>query len=241
MLLCALETGCWVGSPLRRRLNGTWPSWCCSRPLEEAIARCYLNQAPLSAVGVRIASPRATRRLAACALGALGCAIQGEILLDDAAIPLPAEAGTYRLFIATFVGSVETRRAELAVDIRGPRDECGVCGGGGASCMGCDGQINSGAVFDRCGKCAVPGTADFNACVDCSGEVDGVDSEDICGVCGGDGTSCLDCFDTPFGTARPDSCGECGGNDATCIGSYSLEAVLSSKGLCAGDKVAVRG
>ena len=172
--------------------------------------------------------------------GCAGCAIQGEILLDDAAIPLPAEAGTYRLFIATFVGSVETRRAELAVDIRGPRDECGVCGGGGASCMGCDGQINSGAVFDRCGKCAVPGTADFNACVDCSGEVDGVDSEDICGVCGGDGTSCLDCFDTPFGTARPDSCGECGGNDATCIGSYSLEAVLSSKGLCAGDKVAVR-
>jgi hypothetical protein len=98
--------------------------------------------------------------------GCAGCAIQGEILLDDAAIPLPAEAGTYRLFIATVVGSVETRRAELAVDIRGPRDECGVCGGGGASCMGCDGQINSGAVFDRCGKCAVPGTADFNACGD---------------------------------------------------------------------------
>lgn len=32
-------------------------------------------------------------------------------------------------------------------------DQCGVCGGDGSSCLGCDGVVNSGAVNDVCGVC----------------------------------------------------------------------------------------
>eukprot|EP01062_Namystynia_karyoxenos_P003747 TRINITY_DN11331_c0_g5_i2.p1 TRINITY_DN11331_c0_g5~~TRINITY_DN11331_c0_g5_i2.p1 ORF type:complete len:3357 (+),score=904.29 TRINITY_DN11331_c0_g5_i2:7868-17938(+) len=33
------------------------------------------------------------------------------------------------------------------------RDACGICGGDGRSCSGCDGQLGSGAVLDPCGVC----------------------------------------------------------------------------------------
>ena len=36
-------------------------------------------------------------------------------------------------------------------------DICDVCGGDGKSCRGCDGQPNSGKIWNRCGKCAMPG------------------------------------------------------------------------------------
>ena len=35
-------------------------------------------------------------------------------------------------------------------------DVCGVCGGDNKSCLGCDGQPNSGKIWNRCGKCALP-------------------------------------------------------------------------------------
>ena len=35
-------------------------------------------------------------------------------------------------------------------------DICGVCGGDGKTCLGCDGQPNSGKIWNRCGKCALP-------------------------------------------------------------------------------------
>lgn len=41
--------------------------------------------------------------------------------------------------------------------------------------------------------------------------------EDMCGVCGGDGTSCLDCFGVPFGGATVDECGVCDGDSTTCL------------------------
>jgi len=37
-------------------------------------------------------------------------------------------------------------------------DACGLCGGDGTSCAGCDGVPNSGLVFDRCGVCGGDGT-----------------------------------------------------------------------------------
>jgi len=69
---------------------------------------------------------------------------------------------------------------------------CGAClcpaGWGGADCnsrQGCDGVIGSGLVFD------------------------------VCGVCGGNGTSCLGCNGVPFGP-KNDSCGVCGGDGSEC-------------------------
>lgn len=40
---------------------------------------------------------------------------------------------------------------------------------------------------------------------------------DICGVCGGNGTSCLDCAGVPFGSAADDRCGVCNGDGMSCL------------------------
>ena len=41
-------------------------------------------------------------------------------------------------------------------------DECGVCGGNGTTCKGCDGKANSGKVLDACGECLNPDEPSFN-------------------------------------------------------------------------------
>ena len=41
-------------------------------------------------------------------------------------------------------------------------DVCGVCGGDGTSCRGCDGIANSGKVVDACGECLLPDETSFN-------------------------------------------------------------------------------
>jgi hypothetical protein len=38
---------------------------------------------------------------------------------------------------------------------------------------------------------------------------------DICGICGGNGTSCIGCDGIPFGKIY-DACGICGGDGSTC-------------------------
>ena len=43
------------------------------------------------------------------------------------------------------------------------KDACGVCGGSGTSCQGCDGVANSGKVRDFCGSCLLPTDANFNS------------------------------------------------------------------------------
>lgn len=53
---------------------------------------------------------------------------------------------------------------------------------------------------------------------------------DICGICGGDGTSCLDCAGTPKGDATIDACGVCGGPG---IGECGCD--LTIKKDCAGE------
>jgi hypothetical protein len=63
-------------------------------------------------------------------------------------------------------------------------DACGVCGGDGSSCAGCDGVPNSGRRYDLCGVC---GGDDAR---DCAGVACGSSRNDACGVCNGDGTSC---------------------------------------------------
>ena len=92
-------------------------------------------------------------------------------------------------------------------------DECGVCGGTGESCRGCDGQLFSDKVVDACGVC----DGDNSSCIDCLGVVNGNATLDACGVCNGDSSTCLDCMGVPNGGAVVDECGVCGG-DNSCVG-----------------------
>lgn len=127
----------------------------------------------------------------------------------------------------------------IPLTVQGVRDVCGVCGGDGMSCVGCDGVAFSNAVIDQCGNCTVPGTPSHNKCLGCDGKVGGTRVEDVCGVCGGNGLSCLDCKGVPNGDAELDSCGECGGSDDSCDGSYSLSTGHSQQSVCAGNSVQV--
>ena len=56
-------------------------------------------------------------------------------------------------------------------------DGCGVCGGHGSSCAGCDKVPNSGKVVDLCGVCGGSGISSDKC--NCAGDV-----LDECGVCG---------------------------------------------------------
>jgi len=88
-------------------------------------------------------------------------------------------------------------------------DACGVCGGDGSTCMGCDGVANSGneldlcgvcggtGSFDKCGKCLPAGDVFRNqSCMGCDGVANSGKKLDACGVCGGDGSTdlCGNCF-----------------------------------------------
>jgi len=65
-------------------------------------------------------------------------------------------------------------------------DACGVSGGDGSSCAGCDNIPNSGLSDDACGICG----GDGSTCAGCDNIPNSGLSLDICGVCGGDGSSC---------------------------------------------------
>jgi len=65
-------------------------------------------------------------------------------------------------------------------------DACGVSGGDGSSCAGCDNIPNSGLSDDACGIC----DGDGSSCAGCDNIPNSGLSLDICGVCGGDGSSC---------------------------------------------------
>jgi len=65
-----------------------------------------------------------------------------------------------------------------AVEFSPPADVCGVCGGNGSQCAGCDGEPFSGIHWDECGVCG-----GNNECQDCAGEVDGPHRLDLCGNC----------------------------------------------------------
>jgi len=93
-------------------------------------------------------------------------------------------------------GLVEWKVYQIA-DPALPDDVCGVPGGDGTSCLGCDGVPNSELEFDVCGVCGGDGTG----CDGCDGVAGSGAVEDECGVCGGDGSSCAptgspgdDCF-----------------------------------------------
>jgi hypothetical protein len=92
------------------------------------------------------------------------------------------------------------------------RDACGVCGGRGETCRGCDGVANSRYRYNACGECAPP-DAPLTCISGCDTRPFAVYKEfDRCGVCGGN-NACVDCLGVPHGDARYDRCDVCGGDD----------------------------
>ena len=71
------------------------------------------------------------------------------------------------------------------------KDQCGVCGGDGTSCLDCAGVPFGDAKLDKCDKCN-----GNNECLDCFGVPYGPAKEDRCGICGGDGSTCIQCTET---------------------------------------------
>jgi hypothetical protein len=72
---------------------------------------------------------------------------------------------------------------------------------------------------------------------DCNNKPGGSAQVDICGVCGGDGTSCLGCDGVPNSGAALDKCGVCGGNNSCvgCDGVPNSGKVNDACGVCGGD------
>ena len=76
--------------------------------------------------------------------------------------------------------------------------------------------------------------------IDCTGLHGGSRQNDVCGVCGGDGTLCLDCEGVPFGPKIADHCGNCDtdpNNDCRldCAGVWGGDSELNPCGVCDGD------
>ena len=82
----------------------------------------------------------------------------------------PADHGAYEEHQAAAISS--------AIALAPPADVCGVCGGNGSSCLGCDGEVNSNLIVDECGVCGGQ-----NECVDCRGVPHGGFRLDLCGQC----------------------------------------------------------
>tara|TARA_B100000945_G_C20276878_1_gene546710 strand:- start:79 stop:924 length:846 start_codon:yes stop_codon:yes gene_type:complete len=94
-------------------------------------------------------------------------------------------------------------------------DECGICGGPGATDeCGCDDILEGacdcdGNVLDECGIC----NGNNSNCLDCAGVPNGLAYEDECGVCDSDSSNdcILDCSGVWGGDSTFDICGLCGG------------------------------
>eukprot|EP01125_Pyxidicula_operculata_P006333 TRINITY_DN219_c0_g1_i4.p1 TRINITY_DN219_c0_g1~~TRINITY_DN219_c0_g1_i4.p1 ORF type:complete len:622 (+),score=118.28 TRINITY_DN219_c0_g1_i4:38-1867(+) len=105
-------------------------------------------------------------------------------------------------------------------------DVCGICGGNGSTCIGCDGIIGSVFQYDICGVCGGNG----RSCLGCDGIPNGAQFDE-CGECGGNNQTCLGCDGVPNSGLEKNSCGECGGNPncqaltATIIALSSVAAV----------------
>lgn len=128
----------------------------------------------------------------ACAgSGCFGCKARGEMVLEGRA--LPTSIGEYEIkIVVSYGGSKPMQSYGLSLRVEGRRDACGVCGGGNATCLGCDEVPNSGKVFDQCGSCMKPSAVGFNGCLGCDGVAWSGQRMDACGVCAGDNTSCAD-------------------------------------------------
>lgn len=107
-------------------------------------------------------------------------------------------------------------------------DKCGVCGGKD-ECVDCFNVTFGKAKVDRCEVCD-----GSNECVGCD-DIEYIDNPedkpeyDVCGLCGGDGSSCTDCEGVQNGGKVKDACGRCGGDGSECCG---LNGECSTHGSC---------
>eukprot|EP00961_Rhodomonas_salina_P208392 2812211-Rhodomonas_salina.2 len=106
----------------------------------------------------------------------------------------PAEQGVYQFIYFYSIESPLKAAESNTFRVAAPADVCGVCGGNGRACAGCDGVPNSGTEYDLCGVCG-----GSNMCVGCDGIPFSNARLDVCGVCKGNGKSCMGCD----GIARP--------------------------------------
>ena len=75
----------------------------------------------------------------------------------------------------------------------------------------------------------------INDCSDCDGAYGGTQLVDLCGVCGGDGTTCADCLGIPNGAAVLDPCGVCNGDGTTCADCFGVPNGGAVLGICGCD------
>ncbi|MEZ4314984.1 MAG: hypothetical protein R3F14_43775 [Polyangiaceae bacterium] len=75
------------------------------------------------------------------------------------------------------------------------------------ACPDCDGVPGSGLVYDVCGVCG----GDGSTCAGCDGVPGSGLAYDECGNCGGDGSTCIGCDGVPGSGLVYDACDECGG------------------------------
>jgi hypothetical protein len=103
-----------------------------------------------------------------------------------------------------------------ALDCSIRTDLCGVCGGTGNTCGGCDNVPLSTNVFDVCGKCTQSTLAGSSCNSFCDGAINSGKVADMCGVCGGDDSSCTGCDNIINSGLVFDRCGVCGGDGMSC-------------------------
>jgi hypothetical protein len=140
-------------------------------------------------------------------------------------------------------------------------DDCGECSGGTSgvapnSLKDCAGICRGNATVDNCNTCVSDFTA-FNGNMDCNNVCGGVSFTDACGVCQHPDTvvSYKDCTETCFGTAQVDDCGACvfageqlnvgmdvcgvcGGNGSTCRDCHGVpagSATIDACNVCGGN------
>jgi len=145
--------------------------------------------------------------------------INGKVYQGKVDCPKPISLGTCPVLVAICSGfEVGAAPAVCRTDYcweKAGVDACGVCGGDGKSCMGCDGVPNSGKELDACSVCGGTGSFDKcgmclqadqpyrdRMCAGCDGLPNSGKVKDACGVCGGDGSTdlCGNCFpkDSPM-------------------------------------------
>merc|ERR1711998_8053 len=95
--------------------------------------------------------------------------INGKDYHGSLACPTPIELGTCPVLGAICAGfqpgsAPAVCKTNYCWDPKGA-DMCGVCGGDGSSCAGCDGKPHSGLRFDACNVCG--GTGSFDLCGNC--------------------------------------------------------------------------
>ena len=80
--------------------------------------------------------------------------------------------------------------------------------------------------------------------IGCDGEPNSGQTNDVCGVCGGNSSSCIDCRGVPNGNAIRDNCNVCRDDfvdlcAADCAGVWGGDSTVDDCNICGGDNSCV--